>query len=52
MIVSPGFSSANIAAALACAPEWGWTFASSAPNSALIRSMAICSTTSTCSQPP
>lgn len=52
MIVSPGFSSANIAAALACAPEWGWTFAASAPNSALIRSMAICSTTSTCSQPP
>ena len=42
-MVSPGLSSANIAAALACAPECGWTFAASAPNSALTRSMAICS---------
>ncbi len=52
MIVSPGLSSANIAAALAWAPECGCTLACSAPKSALTRSMAICSTTSTCSQPP
>lgn len=52
MIVSPGFSSANIAAALACAPECGWTLAASAPKSSLMRSIAIFSITSTCSQPP
>lgn len=41
-----------MAAALACAPEWGCTLAASAPNSAFTRSIAICSITSTFSQPP
>ncbi len=37
---------------LAWAPEWGWTLAWSAPKSALARSRARFSTTSTHSQPP
>ncbi|MGX1365972.1 hypothetical protein RKD19_001331 [Streptomyces canus] len=45
-------SRANIAAALAWAPECGWTFAASAPKSSFTRAMANRSTTSTCSQPP
>ena len=44
----PGCSSADIAAALACAPECGCTLAKVAPNSALSRSIASCSMTSTC----
>ncbi len=52
MIVSPGDSSAWYTAVLACAPECGWTFACSAPNRLLARSMASCSATSTHSQPP
>ena len=50
--VSPGVASAKYAAMLACDPECGWTFAWSAPKSALARSMASCSTLSTTSQPP
>ena len=38
--------------ALACEPEFGWTFAASAPKIFFRRSIVICSTTSTCSQPP
>ena len=45
-------NSAKYTAALACEPECGCTFAQSAPKSCLARSMASCSTTSTCSQPP
>ena len=47
-----GFSTAMKAAKLACAPEWGCTFAWSAPKSSFARSMASCSTWSTISQPP
>jgi hypothetical protein len=36
----------------ACAPAWGWTFACSAPNSDLARSIASDSISSTTSQPP
>jgi hypothetical protein len=36
----------------ACEPELAWTFACSAANSRLTRSIASCSTTSTNSQPP
>src|SRR5213594_4028730 len=50
--VSPGFATARYAAMFACAPECGWTFACSALNKALARSMASCSTSSTTSQPP
>jgi hypothetical protein len=50
--VSPGFSSAMNAAALAWLPACGCTLAKSAPNSRFARSMASCSTTSTFSQPP
>jgi hypothetical protein len=50
--VSPGLRNAKNAAALACAPECGCTFACSAPNSSFARSIAICSTWSTNSQPP
>ena len=37
---------------LALAPECGWTFACSAPKSALARAIASSSTSSTTSQPP
>ena len=36
----------------ACAPAWGCTFACSAPNSSLTRSIAIVSISSTTWQPP
>ena len=45
-------NAAAMAAAFAWAPECGCTLAKSAPNSAFSRSIASCSTTSTCSQPP
>jgi hypothetical protein len=35
-----------------CAPACGWTFACSAPKSAFARSIAVCSISSTTSQPP
>ena len=43
---------AKKAAWFAWEPEWGWTFAWSAPNSAFARSIASDSTLSTFSQPP
>ena len=43
---------AESTAALAVAPEWGWTFAYSAPKSDLARSIASDSAMSTYSQPP
>ncbi len=52
MMVSPGFRTAKNTPWLACEPEFGWTLAASAPNSALTRSIASCSTISTFSQPP
>jgi len=52
MTVSPGLSAAKNAAWFAVAPECDWTLAKSAWKSFFARSMAICSTTSTCSQPP
>ena len=51
-MVSPGEIRAIMAAALAVAPECGWTLANPAPKSALTRSIASVSVTSTCSQPP
>ena len=47
-----GCEHVDVVEQLACEPELAWTLAKSAPNSALARSMANCSTTSTCSQPP
>ena len=52
MIVSSLRAMACRTAALALAPECGWTFAYSASNSCFNRSIAICSTSSTTSQPP
>ena len=51
-IVSPGFMNAPYTAWFAEAPEWGWTLACSASNSAFARSMAIVSALSTSAQPP
>lgn len=50
--VSPGRSRAAYAASTAEDPEWDCTLACSAPNSALARSTASRSATSTISQPP
>ena len=50
--VQPHSGAQANAAAFACAPECGCTFACSAPNSCFARSIAICSTWSTNSQPP
>ncbi len=50
--VSPGRSAAKYAAMFAWAPECGWTFACSAPNRRLARSIASVSARSTTSQPP
>lgn len=52
MIVSPGLSIAKNTPWFACEPEFGCTFALSAPNNCFTRSIASCSTTSTYSQPP
>ncbi len=52
MMVSPGWSSPKNTAWFACDPELACTFACSAWNSSFTRSIASCSTTSTCSQPP
>ncbi|EAZ93724.1 hypothetical protein CY0110_18052 [Crocosphaera chwakensis CCY0110] len=52
MILSPGLRRDKKTAKFACAPEWGWTLACSAPNNSLTRSMANCSALSTHSQPP
>jgi hypothetical protein len=49
---SPGSSRAIIAAALAVAPLWGWTFTCSAPKTSFARLIASVSTSSTNSQPP
>ncbi len=52
MKVSPGFRSARNTAWFIWLPEFGWTLAKPAPKSALARSMARVSTTSTNWQPP
>ena len=52
MSLSPGRARACITAAFAEAPEWDCTLACSAPKSSFARSIAICSATSTSSQPP
>ena len=51
-ILSPGVKQAWKTAVLACEPEWGWTFAYSAPYNSFALSIANCSTTSTISHPP
>ena len=60
LIAAENFTSPAVLAALgsplankyAEEPEWAWTLACSAPNSALARSTAMRSATSTISQPP
>ena len=50
-MVSPGFNNAKKTAPLACAPEWGWTFANLQLNNFLTLSIAKLSAVSTWSQP-